>query len=283
MRTYSPKASELTRTWHVLDADGVVLGRLATEVARLLRGKHRPYFAPHLDTGDAVIVVNAAKVRMTANKAADKLAYRHSGYPGGLRSTTYATLLETRPELVIERAGPRHGPAHAARPRPDEEAVRLRRTRAPPRGAAARRPTTPRRCAGLRSTMPKPLTQTTGRRKEAVARVRLRPGTGVITVNARTFDQYFTSATHRMVVVEPLRLCNARPRPTTSTRRSTAAGSPARPARCASASRARSSSSTASCGRSLKKAGLLTRDAREKESKKYGLKKARKAPQYSKR
>jgi hypothetical protein len=70
VRTYSPKASELTRSWHVLDADGVVLGRLATEVARLLRGKHRPYFAPHLDTGDAVIIVNAAKVRMTANKAA---------------------------------------------------------------------------------------------------------------------------------------------------------------------------------------------------------------------
>jgi large subunit ribosomal protein L13 len=104
VRTYSPKASELTRSWHVLDADGVVLGRLATEVARLLRGKHRPYFAPHLDTGDAVIIVNAAKVRMTANKAADKLAYRHSGYPGGLRSTTYESLLETRPEQVIERA-----------------------------------------------------------------------------------------------------------------------------------------------------------------------------------
>ncbi len=104
MRTYSPKASELTRSWHVLDADGVVLGRLATEVARLLRGKHRPQFTPHLDTGDAVIVVNAAKVKMTAGKAQDKLAYRHSGYPGGLRSTSYASLLETRPEAVVERA-----------------------------------------------------------------------------------------------------------------------------------------------------------------------------------
>jgi large subunit ribosomal protein L13 len=104
VRTYSPKASELTRSWHVLDADGVVLGRLATEVARLLRGKHRPYFAPHLDTGDAVIVVNADKVRMTANKADSKHAYRHSGYPGGLRKTTYAALLETRPTEVVERA-----------------------------------------------------------------------------------------------------------------------------------------------------------------------------------
>jgi large subunit ribosomal protein L13 len=104
VRTYSPKASELQRSWHVIDADGLVLGRLATEVARLLRGKHRPYFAPHLDTGDAVIVVNAEKITMTANKAADKLAYRHSGYPGGLRSTTYASLLETNPTEVIERA-----------------------------------------------------------------------------------------------------------------------------------------------------------------------------------
>lgn len=104
MRTYSPKAGELTRSWHVIDADGLVLGRLASEVARLLRGKHRPQFAPHLDTGDAVIVINAAKVTMTSSKAQSKLAYRHSGYPGGLRSTSYESLLATRPEEVVERA-----------------------------------------------------------------------------------------------------------------------------------------------------------------------------------
>lgn len=104
VRTYSPKAGEVVRSWHVIDADGLVLGRLASEVARLLRGKHRPQFAPHLDTGDAVIVVNAASVQMTADKARGKFAYRHSGYPGGLRATSYETLLETRPEHVIERA-----------------------------------------------------------------------------------------------------------------------------------------------------------------------------------
>jgi large subunit ribosomal protein L13 len=104
VRTYSPKASELTRSWHVIDAEGIVLGRLATEAARLLRGKHRVTFTPHLDTGDAVIVVNAAKIRMTSNKADTKLAYRHSGYPGGLRSTSYASLLATKPEEVVERA-----------------------------------------------------------------------------------------------------------------------------------------------------------------------------------
>jgi len=104
LRTYSPKANEIDRAWHLVDADGLVLGRLATEVARLLRGKHRPYFAPHLDTGDHVVVINAAKVVMTANKADDKFAYRHSGYPGGLRQESYAHMMDRAPEEVIRRA-----------------------------------------------------------------------------------------------------------------------------------------------------------------------------------
>jgi large subunit ribosomal protein L13 len=104
LRTYSPKPSEVVRSWHLVDAEGLVLGRLSTEVARLLRGKHKPMFAPHLDTGDHVVVVNAAKVVLTAGKAAEKLAYRHSGYPGSLRSTSYAELLATRPEEVVRRA-----------------------------------------------------------------------------------------------------------------------------------------------------------------------------------
>ncbi len=88
----------------MVDADGLVLGRLASEVARILRGKHRPYFAPHVDTGDHVIVINADKVVLTSNKAADKLAYRHSGYPGGLSSTTYAELLDRTPDEMIRRS-----------------------------------------------------------------------------------------------------------------------------------------------------------------------------------
>ncbi|MGP0030163.1 MAG: 50S ribosomal protein L13 [Acidimicrobiales bacterium] len=104
MRTYSPNVTELQRAWYVVDADGLVLGRLASEVARLLRGKHRPYFAPHVDTGDHVIVVNADKVILTSNKADDKLAYRHSGSPGGLRSTTYAELLAEKPAELIRRS-----------------------------------------------------------------------------------------------------------------------------------------------------------------------------------
>lgn len=104
MRTYTPRASEIERAWHLVDADGLVLGRLATEVARLLRGKHKAVFAPHIDTGDHVVVVNAAKVVLTAEKAGDKYAYRHSGYPGGLKRTSYAELLSRRPDELVRRA-----------------------------------------------------------------------------------------------------------------------------------------------------------------------------------
>ena len=103
MRTYTPKAGEVERSWHVVDADGLVLGRMATEVARVLRGKHKPQYTPHLDTGDHVIIVNADKVVLTSDKAARKNIYRHSGYPGGIRSETYASLLARRPEEAIRR------------------------------------------------------------------------------------------------------------------------------------------------------------------------------------
>ena len=104
MRTFSTKPSDITRAWHEVDADGLVLGRLATEVARILRGKHKPYFAPHLDTGDHVIVVNADKIIMTAGKAEKTVKYRHSGYPGGISYRTQAQLLETKPQEVVRRA-----------------------------------------------------------------------------------------------------------------------------------------------------------------------------------
>lgn len=104
MRTYSPKASEITRTWHVIDAEDLVLGRLCTEAARILRGKHKPIFAPHIDTGDHVIIVNAAKVVLTSGKADKKDVHRHSGYPGGLKSTTYAKLMDTKPEEAVRQS-----------------------------------------------------------------------------------------------------------------------------------------------------------------------------------
>lgn len=104
MRTYSPKPGDIERQWHVIDAADVVLGRLASQVATLLRGKHKPIFAPHMDTGDYVIVVNASKVALTGNKRRDKVAYRHSGYPGGLRQVRYEDLLAKRPERAVELA-----------------------------------------------------------------------------------------------------------------------------------------------------------------------------------
>lgn len=104
MRTYSPKASEIERAWYVVDAEGLVLGRLATEVASRLRGKHKPTFAPHMDTGDHVIVINAAKVVLTSNKADKLFLHRHSGYPGGLRTQSYGDLLSRKPEEAVRRA-----------------------------------------------------------------------------------------------------------------------------------------------------------------------------------
>ena len=104
MRTYTPKAGETERSWYVIDATDVVLGRLATHAATLLRGKHKATFAPHVDGGDFVIIVNADKVALTGAKREKKLAYRHSGYPGGLRATGYAELLEKNPERAVEKA-----------------------------------------------------------------------------------------------------------------------------------------------------------------------------------
>ncbi|HEY3834505.1 MAG TPA: 50S ribosomal protein L13 [Acidimicrobiia bacterium] len=104
MRTYTPTNSEITRGWHVIDAEGVVLGRLATEVATLLRGKHKPIFTPNADTGDHVVVINASKLAITPKKANDKLYHRHSGYPGGIKSENLATLLSRHPERVVKFA-----------------------------------------------------------------------------------------------------------------------------------------------------------------------------------
>jgi len=104
VRTYTPKPADIEKKWHVIDATDVVLGRLAVQVATLLRGKHKPIFAPHVDTGDFVVIVNASKVALTGNKAEKKMAYRHSGYPGGLKAVSYGKLLATKPERAVEKA-----------------------------------------------------------------------------------------------------------------------------------------------------------------------------------
>ena len=104
MKTYAPKASEIQRDWFVVDAEGMTLGRMATEVARVLRGKHKPTFAPYIDTGDHVIIINAAKVVLTSNKADRKQVHHHSGYPGGLKTRTYGEMLERRPADAVRQS-----------------------------------------------------------------------------------------------------------------------------------------------------------------------------------
>ena len=104
MPTYTPKANGIERAWHVVDAEGLILGRMATEVARVLRGKHKTVFAPHLDTGDHVVIVNASKVVLSAGKADRERVYRHSGFPGGIKSNTYAELLAKKPADAVRRS-----------------------------------------------------------------------------------------------------------------------------------------------------------------------------------
>ena len=103
-RTFSPRPQDIRRDWYVVDADGQTLGRMAAQIARILRGKHKPIFAPHMDTGDHVIVVNAAKVRLTGRKQEQKVAWRHSGYPGGIKALPYTELLARHPSRAVERA-----------------------------------------------------------------------------------------------------------------------------------------------------------------------------------
>lgn len=104
MKTFSAKPAEVQRDWYVVDADGKTLGRLATEIARRLRGKHKPEYTPHVDTGDYIVVINADKVRVTGNKREDKVYYRHTGHPGGMKQTTFGQLMERAPERAIQTA-----------------------------------------------------------------------------------------------------------------------------------------------------------------------------------
>jgi large subunit ribosomal protein L13 len=103
-KTHSVKESEINRQWWVVDAEGIVLGRLAAQVAHILRGKHKPTYTPHLDTGDHVVIINASKVKLSGNKINQKIWYRHSGYPGGMRELSYSKLMSERPALAVEKA-----------------------------------------------------------------------------------------------------------------------------------------------------------------------------------
>ena len=133
MRTYSPRPNEVASAWWLVDAQDVVLGRLATQVAHVLRGKHKPTFAPHVDVGDHVVIVNAAGVKLTGAKAVQSLRHRHSGYPGGLRSISFGRLLEESPEKLVEQAVKGMPAVQLGEPHPDPQAQGVRRARPSPR------------------------------------------------------------------------------------------------------------------------------------------------------
>ena len=104
MKTYTAKPSDIKQDWYIVDASGKTLGRLATEIARRLRGKHKPEYTPHMDTGDYIVVINAKEVKVTGNKTTDKIYHHHTGFPGGLKSITFDKLLAKKPEMIIEKA-----------------------------------------------------------------------------------------------------------------------------------------------------------------------------------
>ena len=393
MKTYSPKPEHIERRWYVIDAGEQVLGRVATEAAVVLRGKHKPIFAPHMDVGDNLIIINAAKVVLTGGKETKKVAWRHSGHPGGITGTLYEDLLEKRPAFVVEKAvrgmlpknrlgramikklhvvpGPEHN--HQAQ-KPQEWTMGMRpvweglptspaplaaEKKAAPKGEAAETPAVAKRSATAKEparhdivaegrghvgdqnhgeeddgeeadgeeadhrevdrqdlgeeadrheetdreevhhgeeadrreddgeeegdvVATTPTTLTTGRRKAAIARVRLVPGTGEFRINDRSLDDYFPTRVHRMVAQSPLRSVG-RDKDFDVVASITGGGVNGQAGALRLGIARALLELEPDLRAQLKAEGFLRRDAREKERRKYGLKKARKAPQYSKR
>ena len=275
MKTYSAKPGEITREWYLVDAEGKTLGRLATQIADTLRGKRKPQFTPHVDTGDFVIVVNAEKIHVTGNKLDQKRYYRHSGYPGGLRSRTLREQLDRRPTEVLRvavkgmlpknrlarqqitklkiYAGPEH-PHEAQNPKPLE-------------------PDSVSQVAQYRGT---------GKRKTSVARVILRPGGGATWINGRTLEEYFPRSVWQTIAVSPLKVAGLEGQYDLRVR--VHGGGLTGQAGAVRHGIARALvEANPELRIPLKREGFLTRDARQVERKKAGLHKARKAPQFSKR
>ena len=377
MKTYSPKPEHIERRWYVLDAGEQVLGRVASEAAVILRGKHKPIFAPHMDVGDNLIIINAAKVVLTGGKETKKVAWRHSGHPGGITGTLYEDLLAKRPAFAVEKAvrgmlpknrlgramikklhvvpGPEHphqaqkpvdwtmgmrpaweglpaprvpvanGTSAMAKDRAVEASSAAKRAEKPTvdktTARAARSKTTAKKATAAKTTASKKPTAkkpsaarktsreeagrpetseqddgeeegevvattqaklTTGRRKAAIARVRLVPGTGEFRINERSLDEYFPTRVHRMVAQSPLRSVG-RDKDLDVVATITGGGVNGQAGALRLGIARALLDLDPELRAQLKAEGFLRRDAREKERRKYGLKKARKAPQYSKR
>ena len=275
MKTYTAKPGEIQRDWYVVDAEGKTLGRLATQIADTLRGKRKPEYTPHVDTGDFVIVVNAEKIHVTGKKLDQKMVYRHSGFPGGLKTRTLREQLDRRPTEVIRKAVkgmlPKNKLAAA-------QLTKLKVYAGPEHPHAAQAP------EGVGALVMADIAQYmgTGKRKTSVARVILRPGDGKTWINGRTLEEYFPRASHRTAALQPLKTAGADG--TYDLRVRVHGGGISGQAGAVRHGIARALvEADPELRVVLKREGFLTRDARQVERKKAGLHKARKAPQFSKR
>ena len=204
MRTYSAKPGEVTRNWWVVDAEGKNLGRLSTEIADVLRGKNKPQYTPHVDTGDFVVVVNAEKVAVTGNKLTGKLYHRHSGYPGGLQDSHSRADARAAAYRSNQQGGQGYAAQEPSRRPATDQTQDLRRAQ-----ASACRP----EAGGV--AMAAVVYSATGKRKTSVARVRLMPGTGNITVNGKDVKDYFNRQT-LVLAVQGRRWSRRAPTPATT-------------------------------------------------------------------
>jgi small subunit ribosomal protein S9 len=278
-KTWTAKAADLKSDWYVVDATDQVLGRLASGVAKVLRGKHKPTFTPHLNTGDHVVVINASKIKVTGAKLGDKMYSRYSGYPGGLRQRSFQKQQELDPTFPLMAAvrGMLQRNTLGA-----DMLTRLRVYAGAEHGHQVRSrrscPSTPREISRLAEVF----NRGTGRRKNAVARVRIQPGEGRVVINDKDTLAYLGRRVLEMAALAPLRITSTQRKFDVSVK--VFGGGTSGQAGAISHGIARALIKYDPDFRpALKKAGLLTRDARMKERKKYGLKRARKAPQYTKR
>ncbi len=290
MKTYVVKGAEIEREWFVVDAAGKNLGRLATRIATILRGKHKPTFTPGLDVGDFVIVINADKIAVTGNKLTEKMYYRHSLYPGGLTETSMSKMLATHPERVIEEA------VRGMLPKNRLGRAMFKKLKVYAGGSPTRgRKPQPLSSAAVRyvpiewamAKEEKKLVEAqyyagTGRRKAAVARVRIYPGGSAFVVNEKPAEEFFSREGDMAAALEPFKVTGTEGGYGISV--VVKGGGVTGQAEAIRHGAARALLvANPELRLALKKAGLLTRDPRAKERKKPGLKRARKAPQYTKR
>ena len=277
-KTYTPRESEIERAWYVVDATDETLGRIATRIARVLEGKHKPTYAAHLDTGDHVIVINAARITVTRDKLTSKVYARHSGYPAGFKEETLGHLLARRPEEVIRRA------VKGMLPHNRLGTQMLRKLKVYAGASTRTRPRSPSRSPDRGALMSTPAFYWgTGRRKTAVARVRLIPGEGEMVVNGRTPEEHFGGVLAESELFLPFRVTGTEGRFNTMIKVEGGGITGQAGAIRHGIARALLQVDAETNRLPLRQAGLLTRDPRMKERKKYGLKRARKAPQYTKR